>query len=155
MTQDDFKLLKALRSELQFVESGGYKRSERTPWRAPFIFEDSPICVNHGSAVREHPCHECLLIKFVLEARKHEASPCQFVPLTEASKNIHLLYRYGTEVQLEEALTAWLRRQIGEIEAELAKAAKFLAERTPIARMLPGFTSSHESKQSRSGSRES
>lgn len=138
MTQDDFKLLNALRSELQFLETGGYKHSSLTPWRAPFIFEGSPICVNHGSAGHARPCSECLLLKFVPEDRKREASPCQFVPLTEAGESIHLFYRYGTEFQMEEALGNWLRKQISKIEGEIARTAKLLEERTSTARMLPG-----------------
>ena len=48
MAQDEHEMLELLRFELKFLEDGGYGRSPRTPWRPPFIFEDSPSCLNLG-----------------------------------------------------------------------------------------------------------
>ena len=42
MAQDEREILELLRFELKFVEDGGYGRSPRTPWRPPYILEDSP-----------------------------------------------------------------------------------------------------------------
>jgi hypothetical protein len=42
MRRDDAELLKMFQFELRFLEDGGYGRSPRTPWRASYVFEDSP-----------------------------------------------------------------------------------------------------------------
>jgi hypothetical protein len=62
MAQDGHEMLELLKFELKFVEDGGYGRSPRTPWRPPYILEDSPSCPNLGDPARPHPCIECRLI---------------------------------------------------------------------------------------------
>jgi len=116
MAQDQDELLKLLKFELKFVEDGGYGRSPRTPWRAPSIFEDSPSCLNLGDPARSHPCSECLLMKLVPGEVQNEESPCRFIPLNEKGQTIDYFYRYGTQLELEEALLGWLRGQITRIE---------------------------------------
>ena len=46
MALDEHQTLELLKFELKFVEDGGYGRSPRTPWRPPYIFEDSASCPN-------------------------------------------------------------------------------------------------------------
>ena len=46
MAQDEREVLELLKFELKFLEDGGYGRSPRTPWRPPFILEDSPNLMN-------------------------------------------------------------------------------------------------------------
>jgi hypothetical protein len=118
MREADRKLLELLKFELKFLEDGGYGRSPRTPWRAPLAFEDSPTCLNFDDPTRPHPCRECSLMQFVPDERKTEASPCRFIPLTERAETIDFFYRCGTQIELEEALAGWLRRQIGRIEGQ-------------------------------------
>ncbi len=43
MAYDEHEMLELLQFELKFVEDGGYGRSARTPWRSPYILEDSPV----------------------------------------------------------------------------------------------------------------
>lgn len=116
MREDDRKMLETLKFELNFLEDGGYGRSPRTPWRATHVFEDSPTCLNFSDPSRPHPCRECFLTKFVPDERKAETSPCRFIPLTDQAETIDYFYRYGTQLDLEEALAAWLRKQIRRIE---------------------------------------
>ena len=59
MAQDEYQMLELLKFELKFVKDGGYRRSPRTPWRPPFVLEDSPSCPNLGDPARTHPCSEC------------------------------------------------------------------------------------------------
>jgi len=116
MREDDRKLLELLKFELRFLEDGGYGRSPRTPWRPRYMFQDSPSCLNFDDPSRPHPCSECLLMKFVPDERKNESSPCHFIPLTEKAETIDSFYRYGTQLDLEEALANWLRKQISRLE---------------------------------------
>jgi hypothetical protein len=103
---------------LKFLEEGGYSRAPFTPWRAPFIFEDSPSCLNFGDTARPHPCIECLLTQLVPQEFRKKDVPCRFIPLNDKGQTIDSLYRTGTQEEIEEALRNWLRREIGRIEAE-------------------------------------
>jgi hypothetical protein len=130
MAQHEHEILELLKFELKFVEDGGYGRSPRTPWRPPYIFEDSPSCPNLGDPTRPHPCNECRLIKFVPSELQSESSPCRFIPLNEKGETIDYFYRCGTQLEMEEALAGWLHSQISRIEQQLAKSAGLVAERT-------------------------
>ncbi len=117
MPVDKRELLQFLRFELQFLEDGGYGRSPRAPWRARVVFEDSPSCLNFADASRSHPCRECWLMPFVPAGHQQERSPCHFIPLTEKGETIDYFNRWGSQSDLEEALAAWLRRQITQLDA--------------------------------------
>lgn len=118
MAQEKRDILDVLRFELSFLLDGGYGRSPRTPWRAPAIFEDSPICPNFCHAGRPHPCESCLLEQFVPTEQKKESIPCRFIPLNEFGLTVDDLYRTGSQVEMEDALAKWLRAQIERIERE-------------------------------------
>jgi len=124
MAQDNRDILEVLKFELSFLEDGGYGRSPHAPWRAPAIFEDSPICPNFCDPARPHPCESCLLETFVPEGQRKEIVPCRFIPLTEDGQTVDDLYRTGNQLEMEEALAKWLRVQITRIEEERARAAK-------------------------------
>lgn len=120
MGQDNSEILEALRFELSFLEEGGYGRSPHTPWRPPAIFEDSPICLNFSDASRPHPCKSCLLTNFVPAERRAEDVPCRFIPITPDGQTVDDFYRTASQVEMEEALAAWLRAQIQKIEGTVA-----------------------------------
>jgi hypothetical protein len=118
MAQDGRDILDILRFELSFLLDGGYGRSPHAPWRAPAIFEDSPICPNFCDPARPHACEDCLLEQFVPDGQKTESVPCRFIPLTTDGRTVEDLYRTGSQVEMEEALANWLRSQIERIERE-------------------------------------
>jgi len=124
MAQDDRDILDILKFELSFLQDGGYGRSPRAPWRAPAIFEDSPICPNFCDPARPHPCETCRLEQFVPEGQKKESIPCRFIPLTDNGVTVEDLYRTASQVEMEEALAKWLREQIARIERERALSRK-------------------------------
>ncbi len=124
MTQDNRDILEVLKFELRFLEDGGYGRSPHAPWRAPAIFEDSPICPNFSDAAGQHPCESCLLEQFVPEGRKNESVACRFIELTKEKQTLEDFYRMGSQVETEQALASWLRAQIEKIEKERASAPK-------------------------------
>ncbi len=118
MSHKNRDILEILRFELRFLEEGGYVRAPHAPWRAPYIFEDSPSCLNFRDAARPHPCSECLLTQFVpTEFREHDV-PCRFIPLNDKGQTVDSLYRTGTHKEMTEALRVWLGREIRRIEAE-------------------------------------
>ena len=117
-------VLKRLKAELAFLESAGYKHSSRSPWRAPYVFEESPSCPNFSDRPRPHLCEECWLIDFVPPDLRDEQIPCRFIPLTASGATVDSLYRYGTVPETEEALRKWLHERIHELESELSHSAQ-------------------------------
>lgn len=118
MAHDQNELLDLLKFELKFLEDGGYGRSPHTPWRRQLAFEDSLTCPNFGDPAKPHACSECLLMQFVPSELTGQPSPCRLIPLTDKGETIDYFYRCGTQLELEEALSAWLRKQIGQIEEQ-------------------------------------
>ena len=124
MAQDQRDILEVLKFELSFVQDGGYGRSPRAPWRAPAVFEDSPICPNFCDPARPHPCESCLLEQFVPESYRTQSVPCRFIQLTKEGQSVEDFYRTGTQAEMEEALAVWLSAQIERIECERGISAK-------------------------------
>src|ERR1700685_2811065 len=117
MPKDNRNLSDMLKFELEFLEQGGYGRLPREAWRARFIFEDSPTCMNFSSKDRE-PCSECLLMQLVPEDARKAQTPCTHIPLSPGGQTLESLYRTVTQQEIEEALGAWLRTTIQKLEAE-------------------------------------
>jgi hypothetical protein len=124
MRKDDRDLLEVLKFELLFLRKGGYGRlrSQGASWRAPLIFEDSPICMNYEAREDRVPCSECLLMQFVPAERQSEKIPCRHVPLDAAGQTLNALYAYGTQLEIEEALETWLKSTIHRLEQERSNA---------------------------------
>jgi hypothetical protein len=118
MATDDRDLLELLKSELSFIEKGGYDRSVRAPWLSKSVFQDSLSCLNYGYPYRAHPCTECPLIDFVKPEGRSERVPCHFIPLNDAGKTIEELEAEGNEARLESTVKAWLRGKISQIETK-------------------------------------
>src|SRR5262252_3350470 len=97
----------ALRGELAFIERGGYRSPAHAPWRAQFMFEDSPMCLNRDPTEQRKPCGECPLIAFVPEDQRTQRVPCRYIPLNELRQTVDSLYRTGTQKELEAAVVAW------------------------------------------------
>lgn len=120
MARDERDILELLKSELDFIEKGGYGRSVRTPWKATSPFRDSLTCVNYALPQKSHPCSECHLIDFVPADKRSEELPCHAIPLNPAGDTVESLEHDQTK--LEEALKEWMRAKINELEAaRLAK----------------------------------
>jgi hypothetical protein len=118
MAKDDRNLLELLKSELSFIEEGGYGRSVRTPWLPKSIFQDSLSCLNYGYPYRAHPCAECHLLDFVKPEDRSQPVPCHFIPLNEAGNTIEKLEMEGNERRMESAVKAWLHGKISQMEAK-------------------------------------
>jgi len=112
MRRNDAEIFKMFQSGLKFLEDGGYRRSLRTLWQAAYILEDSPTCLNFGEPSRPQPCRDCPLIEFVPALFRRESAPCRFIPLIETRETSYDFYQSGTQMELEEALACWLRKQI-------------------------------------------
>jgi len=118
MSKDERDILELLRTELDFLEKGGYGRSVRTPWKPTSPFRDSLTCVNYALPEKVHPCSECHLIDFVPADKRSEELPCHAIPLNEAGDTVESLELEDNQAKLEEALKVWMRGRIKQIEAE-------------------------------------
>ena len=116
MSNDERDILDVLKTELDFIEMGGYGRDVRTPWKLKSAFRDSLSCVNYALPEKAHPCDECHLIDFVPNEMRNEPVPCPFIPLTEGGDTVETLE--GNQSVMEDVLKHWLRKKIQEIEAE-------------------------------------
>lgn len=119
MAKDERDILELLKTELDFIEKGGYGRSVRTPSKPTSAFRDSLTCVNYALPEKTHPCSECHLIDFVPRGREDEELPCHAIPLNAAGDTVESLE--GNQSKLEAALKDWMRGKIAEIEAERAR----------------------------------
>ena len=120
MSKDDRDLLELLKTELDFIEKGGYGRSVREAWKERSPFRDSLTCVNYALPEKAHPCNECHLIDFVPDDKRCEEVPCHFIPLNESGDTVDDLDLQGNQSKMEEALKQWMRRKIAELEAARA-----------------------------------
>src|SRR4026208_860269 len=109
MAIDDRSLLELLKSELSFIEEGGYGRSVRTPWLPKSIFQDSLSCLNYGYPYRAHPCSECRLLEFVAPEHRSDAVPCHQIPLNELGTTVEDLEEQEQEAQAERLVKNWLQ----------------------------------------------
>lgn len=119
MPKDDRDILEILKFELEFIESGGYGRSVRTPWKPTSIFQDSLSCINFGDPQRTLPCDDCFLMAFVPPERRAESVPCHHIPLTETGATVDRA-AWKSAQDLEDAIRNWLRTTIARLEAERA-----------------------------------
>ncbi|MFS8086260.1 MAG: hypothetical protein ACMG6H_11575 [Acidobacteriota bacterium] len=120
MSKDERDLLELLKTELAFIEQGGYGRSVKTPWKMTEAFRDSLTCVNYALPEKAHPCSECHLIDFVPRDKRKEELPCHAIPLNDAGDTVESLERENNQARLEEVLKGWMRKKIEGIEAERA-----------------------------------
>jgi hypothetical protein len=117
--KDDRDLLHVLRTELEFLHAGGYRRVARAPWRAAFYFEDSPTCpklVRFSPGVQ--PCRGCVLFQLVPGDAKTEPMPCRHIPMDEQGDTLDSMYRWATPLELRAVFEGWLQRMIARLERE-------------------------------------
>jgi hypothetical protein len=119
MSESRRDVLELLKKELAFLDRGGYRRSPSFPWRARYIFEESPSCPNFADRTRSHRCTDCWLMEFVAPDLRSEQVPCRFVELTATGVTVDSLYRCGTLPESEQALRQWLRQRVRELETDL------------------------------------
>ncbi|HZT69626.1 MAG TPA: hypothetical protein VFC10_07745 [Terriglobia bacterium] len=117
---DRQSILAVLKSELEFIEKGGYKTpSAAGPAPAPTIFADSLTCLNYGYPYRTHPCTECPLMEFVPESARTAAMPCHHIPLDPAGRTVEAMEGMENTSGMQEAVKNWLRQTISRIESQL------------------------------------
>ena len=117
MSKDERDILELLKTELDFIEQGGYGRSVRTPWKDTSPFRDSLTCVNYALPEKAHPCSECHLIDFVPADKRGEELPCHAIPLNAAGETVESLELQNNQAKLEITLKEWMRAKIKEIKS--------------------------------------
>jgi hypothetical protein len=118
MSKDNRDLLTVLRSELEFLEKGGYRTTARADWRPHFIFQDSPTCLNFDPTQPPRSCSECMLLQLVPAESARRKIPCRFIPLNDGGETLDSFYRSATAQELETAFGGWLRSTIKKLETQ-------------------------------------
>jgi hypothetical protein len=121
VAQNRRAVLRTLRAELVFLESGGYRHPSHAAWRPQFVFEDSPTCLNRDPAAPRKPCSECALAQFLPKGLGVKRIPCRYIPLNEGGATIDSFYRTGTREELESAVGGWLKATIERLDREEAE----------------------------------
>lgn len=116
MISNTLVVLDLLRTELDFIEKGGYGRSPRTPQTPRLSFRDSVTCLNYASSERVHPCDECHLIDFAPPDSRLKELPCHDIELNESGDTVEQLEVDDNQQRLEAALKNWLKGKIQELE---------------------------------------
>ena len=117
MSSNPEDLLPVLKSELEFLEKGGYRNG---CWHPKLIFEDSPTCLNYKDLTRPRPCSECALMQFVPSAHRDAKIPCRHIPLNGQGATLDSLYRSASQEELEAVVAQWLRSKIQDLERKTA-----------------------------------
>ena len=119
MPKDQQEILEILKSELEFIEKGGYGAPDKQePGAAATMFADSLTCLNYGYPYRIHPCGECPLIEFVPEDSRVSAMPCHHIPLDSSGQTVERMEEKGSQTRMQEAVKTWLRQTISQIESQ-------------------------------------
>ena len=118
MPEDKADLLEVLKTELNFLEMGGYSLGKWVSLGPQFIFEDSPTCINYDRTENPSPCTGCVLMHFVPPERCSERIPCRHIPLNASGATLDSLYRYSDRRAVEEAVGNWLRSTIDRLEKQ-------------------------------------
>lgn len=127
MTNDKRDLLEVLKAELDFLEKGEYRHPARAAWRPQFMFQDSPTCLNFEPSKHPKPCSDCALMQLVPVDPQERKFPCRYIALNERGDTLDLLYRTGTQEELESVFAQWLKTTIarlGQERVECASASK-------------------------------
>ena len=116
MVKDERDMLGLLKSELNFIEQGGYGRAVKTPWKETSPFRESLTCVNYALPEKAHPCSECHLIDFVPSDKRRKELPCHSIPLNAHGDTVESLELKDNQAKLEGVLKEWMRLQIRGLE---------------------------------------
>jgi hypothetical protein len=141
MQKDERDLLEVLKSELEFIETSGYRSWPETAWRPKYIFEDSPSCINYYSEGNPRPCSDCALIYVVPPALRSAKFPCRHIPLNEPGDTLDSLYRYRDQSEIESTVGTWLRAAITRLEEE--RAAVKVSHNSSLLKGTPLYNKQH------------
>jgi hypothetical protein len=111
-------VLEVLKTELNFLEMGGYSLGSWVSLGPEFIFEDSPTCISYDRTENPSPCTGCVLMQFVPPERRSERIPCRHIPLNASGATLDSMYRYSDRRSVEEAVGNWLRCSIDSLEEQ-------------------------------------
>jgi hypothetical protein len=115
MNKDQRDILQVLKSELAFLEKGGYASWPSPAQRFQHIFEDSPACMNYNFS-NFAPCSECVLMQLVPPEFHGNRIPCRHIPLNAEGHTLDSLYRHGGPI--EQTYGKWLRATIDRLEKQ-------------------------------------
>lgn len=79
-------------------------------------------------------------MRFVPTDSRNEKVPCRHITLNIEGYTIDTLYRLGTQEELEEAMSAWLRKTIHRLERERAEQSGERLLKVHVSEQIPAAT---------------
>lgn len=119
--KDERDLLDVLKFERDFLEKGGYGRSAGRP---RLVFEDSPTCLNYGSAKNQAPCSDCVLMALVPPEGVYARIPCRHIRFNAEGETLDTLYGHEVQFETEEVVDKWLHQVVAKLEAAREKSRR-------------------------------
>lgn len=101
-------LLQALKTEMAFLDAGGYGKPFHSGWRPTLLLRDSPVCLNFNATGRQASCKPCPFFSLVPAGDRDSILPCHHIPLDAEGNTIAGMYRKGTQKELDERYHNWL-----------------------------------------------
>ena len=116
------ELLDLLKLEEAAVAARGFVPLPGEPDHHLEPFRDSLTCLKFGREALE-PCDQCWLMNYVPAESDPDLLPCHQIPLNQQGETVVLLESRGDLVRLGQAVLAWLRSKIAQLEQELGEDA--------------------------------
>ena len=85
------------------------------------MFQDSPTCLNFSFNDIPAPCTDCVMMQVVPADSQQRKFPCRYIPLNERGETLDLLYRAGTQEEIQAAFKNWLKSTIARLERQQAE----------------------------------
>lgn len=114
MPSNDKNLITVLRTELRFLEGGGYRYAP-SRWRPLLLLEDSPTCPRRSGG---GTCSEqsCPWLAFVALEHQSEETPCRQIVVGKRGETIDILYRIASPEEYQENFRTWLLAAVGRFK---------------------------------------
>src|SRR5690349_25140031 len=101
-------LLQALKTEMAFLDAGGYGKPFRSGWRPTLLLRDSPVCLNFNATGRQASCDQCPFFSIVPGTDRAALLPCHHIPLDAERDAMAGMFSTTTQREVEECLYDWL-----------------------------------------------
>lgn len=114
MTSDKQTLVVLLRQEILNSRRG----------RSGATFPDTLLCPNHSRNTPDATCIHCGLLEYIPPEFRQQFMPCFDIPLDSTGQTLDLLTQKSSLHECEQAMRAWMKKTLEQLEKELAAGEK-------------------------------
>ncbi len=114
MASDKRTLVMLLRQEILNSRQG----------RGGAIFSHTWLCPTHDKGTSEEACLQCRLQEYISPEFRQQFMPCFDIPLDSTGRTLDLLTQKSSLHECEQAMRAWMKKTLEQLEKELAAEEK-------------------------------